>query len=114
MYTIQNTQWGHVAHLEARIRELRVPMVRDGLILGRNTSIGSFAVQKALHLLVDFPFIHLELDDEVIGGILIRSDILHRIDQPGLVEFVLQRIKPMMSGEEIMELDLNIEIGIAH
>lgn len=114
MYTIRDSQEGHTAHLEARIRELRVPFVRDGLILGKNARVGNFAVQKALHLLVDSPFTCLELDDDIVGTILIRPDLLLRIDQPGLIQFVLDRIRPMMCGEEILELDLNIEIGITH
>jgi len=114
MYTIQDTQGGHITHLEARVRELRVPFVRDGLILGKNSRIGSFAVQKALHLLVDSPFTFLELDDDIVGGILVRRDLLLRVDQLGLTQFVLDRIKPIMCGEEILELDLDIEIGITH
>jgi len=114
MYTIHDTQRGHIAQLNARVRELRVPFVRDGLILGKNAHVGSFAVQKALHLLVDSPFTCLDLEDDIVGGILIRRDLLLRIDQPGLIQFVLDRIKPMMCGEEILELDLNIEIGVTH
>lgn len=114
MYTIQDMLRGHTAHLEARVRELKVPFIRDGLVLGKNARVGRFAVQKALHLLVDSPFTQLELDDDIVGDVLIRKDLLLRIDQPALIQFILERIKPMMCGEEILELDLNIEIGITH
>lgn len=114
MYTIHDTQRGHTAHMEARVRELKVPFIRDGLVLGKNARVGSFAVQKALHLLMDSTFAQLELEDDVVGDILIRKDLLLRIDQLDLVRFIHERIKPMMCGEEILELDLSIEIGITH
>lgn len=114
MYRIQDTNGGHTAHLAARVRELRIPAIRDGLVLGKNARAGSFAVQKALQLLLDAPFVQLDIDDDIIGCILVRKELLLRVDQTGLIRFVLERIKPMMSGEEILELDLDIEIGITH
>jgi hypothetical protein len=81
-------------------------------VLGREAPIGCAAFKKALELLVVSPFEHIELDDDVIADILVRRVFLRRLPKEYLVQFVLQRIKPLMGSEEIMQLDLSAEILI--
>ncbi|QXP84970.1 hypothetical protein [Methylococcus sp. Mc7] len=94
--------------LRVRVKEFNIPPISDG----REAPIGCAAFRKALELLVVSPFEHIELDDDVIGDILVRRAFLRRVPQDYLVQFVLQRIKPLMGSEEIMQLDLNAEILI--
>jgi hypothetical protein len=96
--------------LVARITEYQIPPFRDALVLGREASIGCHAVRRALSLLVKTPFTHIELDDEVIGDILIRENLLRRIPQEQIVAFVLNHVKPMMGAEEVLQVDLDIEV----
>ncbi|MFZ2449791.1 MAG: hypothetical protein WAW36_04645 [Methylovulum miyakonense] len=96
--------------LVARITEYQIPPFRDALVLGREASIGCHAVRRALSLLVKTPFTHIELDDEVIGDILIRENLLRRMPQEQVVAFVLEHIKPMMGAEEVLQVDLDIEV----
>ncbi len=100
-------------HLNARVKELPIPFVRDGLILGRHARIGCIAVRKALHLLVDYPFVHIEPNDDVIGDILIREEILQKVDQQTLTSYIIEHIKPIMSDEEILQLELDVDIDLA-
>lgn len=98
--------------LRVRVKEFNIPPISDGVVLGRSAPIGCAAFRKALELLVVAPFEHIELDDEVIGDILVRRAFLRRVSKEFLVQFILQRIKPLMGSEEILQLDLNAEILI--
>jgi hypothetical protein len=96
--------------LTLRIREFGIPPVHDGLVLGRNAPIGCVAMQKAVALLHAAPFERIEIDDEVIRDLLIRSNILLRVPRDRLVALVIERIKPRMAAEEIMHLQLEAEL----
>lgn len=98
--------------LRVRVKEFRIPPICGGVVLGREAPIGCAAFRKALELLVVSPFEHIELDDEVISDILVRRAFLRRVPRNYLIQFVLQRIKPLMGAEEIMQLDLDAEIQI--
>jgi hypothetical protein len=74
--------------------------------------IGCTSFCKALELLVTIPFEHIEIDDDVIGDLVVRQAILRKVSKEYLVDFVVQRIKPLMGPEEILHLDLTAEILI--
>ncbi len=98
--------------LKARVREFGVPPIHDALVLGKQSHIGCAAIRKAIQFLVASPFDHLEIKDDVISDIIVRSAILRRIPQDKLIEFVLSQIKPLMGADEILHLDLEVEVGI--
>lgn len=98
--------------LRARIREFRIPPIHEGLVLGRRAAIGCNAIRKSLSLLMTYPFAHIELEDEVISDILVREAVLRRIPKEQLIEFVLQRIKPLMDDTEILHLDVETELHL--
>ena len=96
--------------LRARVQEFNIPPIRDALVLGRDSPIGCAAVRKALELLGDARFTHIEIEDEVISDIVVRQGILRRVPNELLIAFVLRRIKPLMGPEEILHLDLEVEV----
>ncbi|HWP00917.1 MAG TPA: hypothetical protein VNL74_09885 [Methylococcus sp.] len=102
----------HRHSLRVKVREFHMPPINDGVVLGREAPIGCQAFRRALELLVVAPFEHIELEDEVVGAILVRRALLRRISKEYLTDFVLQRIKPLMGPEEILHLDLHAEIWI--
>lgn len=81
-------------------------------MLGRRAAIGCNAIRKSLSLLMTYPFAHIELEDEVISDILVREAVLRRIPKEQLIEFVLQRIKPLMDDTEILHLDVETELHL--
>ncbi len=95
--------------INARVRVWEVPPVRDGLVLGREAPIGCVALREALGLLVPQPFAHLELDDPVISDIIVREPLLALVPRAMLTRFVLEQIKPHMSAQQILLLDLEVE-----
>jgi hypothetical protein len=99
--------------IQTRIKEFVLPPFRDGLILGKNAPIGSKAMCLALELLVATPFEHIEIEgDEVIQDIIVRRNLLKRISKEKLLAFVVKNIKPLMSEEEILYLELDVEVNL--
>jgi hypothetical protein len=92
------------------VREFRLPPVRSGLVLGRRAAVGCHALRKALYFLVAVPFVHLELEDEVISDLIVRAALIKRFPQEQLIAFVLEHVKPLMSAEEILELEIDTEV----
>ncbi|MEW5815206.1 MAG: hypothetical protein AB1798_07415 [Spirochaetota bacterium] len=95
--------------LRARVKTFAIPPVHDGLVIGRKAAIGCEAFKRALPLLTPNRFEDIDLDDEIISDILIRSTFLRKIPREKLAQFVLQRLKPLMSDEDVLHLDLECE-----
>ncbi|MEP7125833.1 MAG: hypothetical protein ABJE95_33185 [Byssovorax sp.] len=101
------------SRIRARVTEFAYPPVHDGVVIGRTAQLGLEAFRKALDLLVAVPFVHLHVDDDdIVGDVLVRHALLRRVDQAKLLSFVMRKIKPLMSSEEILHLDLQIEVEI--
>ena len=98
--------------LRARVTEFSYPPVHDGLVIGKSAPLGLESFRRAISLLMTSTFEHVDLEDDVIGDILIRSAVLRRVSPERLITFVLQNVKPLMSGEEILHLDIHAEIEI--
>lgn len=96
--------------LQARIKEFAIPPITDGLVIGRDASIGTVALQKALNLLIPDNFEHLIIDDEIIADVLIKSVLLRRMSKDRLVKFIIEQIKPFMSAQDILQVQLDLEI----
>ncbi len=101
-----------VHRLRVQIREFRIPPVQDALVLGRRAGVGCHAIRKALHLLMAAPFVHIELDDEIVSDLIVRDTVLRRFPRDQLVTFVLERIKPLMGEEEILHLEIETEVDL--
>jgi hypothetical protein len=98
--------------LRARITEFSYPPIHDGLVIGKSAPLGLESFRKAINLLMTATFEHLPIEDDVIGDILVRSPVLRRVSAEKLVQFVLRNVKPLMSGEEILHLDLHAEVEL--
>ena len=96
--------------LQTRIKEFAIPPITDGLVIGREASIGTVALQKALNLLIPDHFEHLVIDDEIISDVLIKSILLRRLTKDRLVKFLMDQIKPFMSAQDILQVQLDLEI----
>lgn len=99
--------------LQARIKEFAIPPITDGLVIGREASIGTVALQKALNLLIPDHFEHVTIDDEIIADVLIKSILLRRLTKERLVQFLIEQIKPFMSAQDILHVQLDMEISLS-
>lgn len=98
--------------LHARIKEFAIPPITDGLVIGREASIGTVALQKALNLLVPDHFEHVTIDDEIVADVLIKSILLRRLTKDRLIKFLMEQIKPFMSSRDILHVQLDLEISL--
>ncbi len=99
--------------VRVRIREFSIPPITDALVIGKKAPIGSQAMSRALSLLHVAPFALVPLeDDDVIEDVLVRTSVLNKIPQPKLLELVRKRIKPFMSADEVINLDVSPELTI--
>jgi hypothetical protein len=96
--------------ISVRVSEFQVPPVTDALVLGKNAPIGFAAISKAISLLAANHMQSIELQDDVISHIIVRRTMLRRIPEEKLVVFVLERIKPLMSDQEVLHLDIKAEV----
>lgn len=98
--------------VKVRVREFGVPPIHDALVVGKRAAIGCAAIRKAIELLVASPFEHIEFEDDVISDIIVRSVILRRIPKEKLIAFVVAQVKPLMTADEILHLDLEVEVAM--
>lgn len=98
--------------ITAKIKEFSIPPITDGLIIGKDAAIGVSALQKALRLLIPEEFDHIEIQDETINSMLVRSSITRRLSEKRVVHFLLEQVKPLMVADEILHIQLDTEITI--
>lgn len=98
--------------LQARIKEFAIPPITDGLVIGKEASIGTIALQKALNLLVPDHFEHVTIDDEIVADVLIKSILLRRLTKDRLIKFLMEQVKPFMSQKDILHIQLDLEISL--
>lgn len=100
--------------VKVHAKEFVIPPVRDALVVGKTSPIGCVALKKALALLHGEPFEDIHPDDEVVGDILIRANILRKVSRDKLERLVLERIKPLMVPGEVIHLDIEVEVFLEH
>lgn len=100
-------------HITARLGEYTIPPLKDMLVLGKESPIGCIAMRRAIELLVKAPFEHIELEDDVISDILVRQQLLRRVTQDELIDFVMNHVKPMMGPDEVMHAELDVNIFLS-
>jgi hypothetical protein len=104
--------------IRLQFQEFKIPPVRDALVLGKKAPIGCEAVRRSLTLLHVAPFEHIELSgdnaDPVVGDILVRQSVLNKIPREKLIRLILERIKPFMTAEEILHLQIEAEVSLEH
>lgn len=102
----------HGIIIRAQLSEFVLPPIDDGLVLGLQSPIGHVAIGKALSLLTTTPFQHVQVEDDVIGDIIVRTAIMRKISANELRTYVLEEVKPIMGPEEIIHLRLQVDVII--
>jgi hypothetical protein len=96
--------------IRVRVRALEIPPIKDGLVIGRDAAIGGEAMLRTLRLMTHEKFDRIVLKDDIIQEIIVRSAVLRKLGRQRLTEFIITRIKPVMSDTELLMLDIEVEL----
>lgn len=105
-------QHTHEKLMRVRVRALEIPPIKDGLVIGRDAAIGGEAMARTLRLMTNDKFERILLKDEVVQEIIARTAVVRKVGQDRLTQFVLTRVKPIMTESELLLLDIEIELVI--
>src|SRR5688500_18886592 len=100
--------------IRVRLRALEIPPIKDGLVIGRDAAIGGEAMLRTLRLMTNEKFERLPLKDPMIEDIIVRAAVLRKLGRDRLLEFILKRVKPVMTETELLMLDIEVEVTIEH
>ncbi len=98
--------------VKMKLREFAIPPITDAMVIGLNAPIGSEALRRAFSLLNVSPFETVKLNDDIIEEILIRTTLLKKINREQLTSIVIKRVKPFMTSEEVIHIDMQVELMI--
>ena len=98
--------------MRVRVKGLEIPPINDGLVIGRNAAVGAEAMQRTLSIMTHEEFELLNLSDEVIENVIVRSAILRKVGRDRLVRFVVANLRPVMTKTELLMLDIDVELVI--
>ena len=98
--------------IRVRLRALEIPPVKDGIVIGRDAAIGGEAMLRTLKLMTNEKFERIVLKDDVIQDLIVRSAVLRKLGRERLLDFVVERVKPVMSENELLMLDIEVELVI--
>ncbi len=96
----------------ARVKEFAIPPIQDGLVVGRDSPIGSAALRKALEVLNGTSYEFIPVKDDVVSEIIVREQVTRRLPREQLTSFVLDRVKSLMTAREILHLDLSVQVTV--
>ena len=98
--------------MRVRVKGMELPPVKDGLVIGRDAAIGVDAMVRTLGILTHEPFERLQLSDDVIEDVIVRSAILKKTGRGRLVKFITKHLRPIMTSTELLMLDISVELMI--
>ncbi len=99
-------------HIQMRIRDFKIPIVRDIVVVGAGSPIGPEAMNRALGLMNGRPFERIDVNDATVAAIIVRRDILKRLPIDELKVLILESVKNLMSPHEVMMIDIDAELEV--
>jgi hypothetical protein len=98
--------------LRVRVKALEIPPIKDGLVIGKDAPIGGEAMVRTLRLMTNEKFERIVMKDDVIEDVIVRAAVLKKLGRDRLVTFITNRLKPLMTENELLMLEMNIELVI--
>jgi len=100
-------------YIRVRIKPLDIPPIKDGLVIGVRAAIGADAMQRTLQLVSNEKFELITFkEDEIISHALVRLAVLKKVSKAKMTDFILARLKPLMTEGEILMLDIDVEMVV--
>jgi len=82
-------------------------------VIGVRAAIGADAMQRTLQLVSNEKFELIAFkEDEIVSHALVRLAILKKVSKAKMMDFILARLKPLMTEGEILMLDIDVEMVV--
>ncbi|MDO9528538.1 MAG: hypothetical protein Q7J27_05175 [Syntrophales bacterium] len=94
--------------LSLNFEDISLPPIKDILILGTKCSQGKFGVAKCFQLLSPDNFELIEIDDDIVQGLIINKRILKRIPVDHIIDILRREVFPYISAGDTVKVDINI------
>ena len=99
--------------IRVRVKALEIPPIKDGIVIGRDAAIGGEAMVRTLRLMTNEKFERFPIaKDEILQDVIVRAAIVRKLGRERILKFVMDRIKPVMTENELLMLDIDIELVI--
>ncbi len=98
--------------IRVRLKALEIPPIKDGIVIGRDAAMGGDAMLRTLKLMTNEKFERIPLKDDMIQDVIVRTAVLRKLGAERLLAFVIERVKPVMSENELLMLDIEVELVI--
>lgn len=102
---------GAKKHIQLRVRDFKLPLVRDAVVLGKEAPIGPEAMNRALTLMNGRMFQRIDMEqDDVVAAIIVRKDLLKRLAEEEIKDLVQHTLKELMSRQELLVVEIDAEL----
>lgn len=92
--------------------EISIPPFKDILVLGKSCPQGKLGITHCYQMLCVDEFSIIEMDDEVVGYVLINNKILKRMSKEQIMEILKINVFPYMSNGETIKVNFRVEIFV--
>jgi hypothetical protein len=100
-------------YVRVRLKALEIPPIKDGIVIGRNAPMGAEAMLRTLKLMSNEQFERVQIkSDDIVSDVIVRESVVRKLKQEKLTAFILSRVKPLMSSNELLMLDMEIEVVV--
>lgn len=100
-------------YVRVRIKALEIPLIKDGIVIGRNAPMGPEAILRTLKLTSNERFVHLTIkEDGAVSDVIVRESVIRKLKEDKLRAFIQSRISPLMAENELLMLDMEIEVVV--
>ncbi|RKX78843.1 MAG: hypothetical protein DRP87_05080 [Spirochaetes bacterium] len=98
--------------LNMRFSPFYLPPIRDALVVGRRSMIGSNAVQRAFEVMSPGMFKMIKVEHPVIESVLMRESNLKKLPEKKLLEKVINIAEKIMDETDSLRVEIGIEITV--
>jgi len=94
--------------LSLNFEDISLPPIKDILILGAKCPQGKIGVAKCFQLLAPDNFELIEIDHELVQGLIINKRILKRVPVDHIINILKREVFPYISEGDTVKVDINI------
>lgn len=92
--------------------QFSLPPVRDALIVGRKSPIGSQALYNSLEVLLKGQFKLISVEHPIIEALIVRRSDLRKVPQEKFVPLLIETAEKIMDETDCLRVDVNIEVSV--